>query len=112
MDASEPPTAHCAGCGPVVQRGTEGWQSTMDELLALHFTQPSYFGVHRLFVDTYCLQHPERYCAASASSPAEHHRAVEQWSRSTWEAYADLQSIARHWVALAIEPRNARRGAR
>jgi hypothetical protein len=130
----------------------------MDELLALHFSNASYFGVHRLFVDTYCLQHPDRYCASfkslaahlahlcwtlehggtravpsepirrwvernphlqkprlpsfrgsmtladvvAASTPAEHHRAVEQWARATWDAYADLHTTARHWVTLAL----------
>jgi hypothetical protein len=42
-----------------------------DELLALHFSDVAYFTVHRLFVDTYALQHPERYCA-SAKSLAAH----------------------------------------
>jgi hypothetical protein len=38
----------------------------MDEVLALHFGNAAYFGVHRLFVDTYCLQHPDRYCVPSS----------------------------------------------
>ncbi len=119
----------------------------------------TYFGVHRLFVDIYCLQHPDQGCVsfkslaahlahlcwslefkgnravpseairrwverhphlekpalpehrgrmtvadvAKAENPAAHHQAVEQWARSTWDAYADLQSTARHWVTLAYE---------
>jgi hypothetical protein len=135
----------------------------MDELLALHFSNAAYFGVHRLFVDSYCLQHPDRYCAsfkslaahlahlcwslehqgsraipseairrwverhsdlekpvlpafrgvltigdvAKASDPGTHHRAVQEWAWATWEANADLQSLARDWVKLALEKKGA-----
>jgi hypothetical protein len=60
----------CGGCGLTVQRGAVGCQLLMDECLALHFTQPAYFGVHRLFVDAYCLQHPDRYCVSFKSLAA------------------------------------------
>lgn len=149
----------CDSCGLTVAGGTAGCQAIMDEQIALHFSEVTYFGVHRLFVDAYCLQHPDRYCAsfkslaahlahvcwslehggsraipseairrwverhphlakpalpeyrgaltiahvAAAPDPAGHHRAVEAWARSTWEAYAALQSTARHWVTLALE---------
>jgi uncharacterized protein DUF5946 len=43
----------------------------MDALLARDFSDVAYFRVHRLMVDTYALQHPERYCA-SAKSLAAH----------------------------------------
>jgi hypothetical protein len=43
----------------------------MDELLARDFSNVAYFRVHRLMVDTYALQHPERYCV-SAKSLAAH----------------------------------------
>jgi hypothetical protein len=52
------PGQACSGCGLEVPNGSTGCQSIMDELLALHFGNPVYFSVHRLFVDTYCLQHP------------------------------------------------------
>jgi hypothetical protein len=130
----------------------------MDELLARHFSEAAYFGVHRLFVDTYCLQHPDRYCAsfkslaahlshlcwslehggsraipsealrrwverhpgltkpalpdfrgtltishvARAPDVAAHSLAVDEWARSTWDAYSALHSTARHWVELAL----------
>lgn len=148
----------CDGCGLSIAGGTTGCQSIMDEQLALHFGNAAYFGVHRLLVDAYSLQHPDRYCVsfkslaahlahlcwtverggsravpseairrwverhphlekpplpesrgtvtiadvARASTPAEHHRAVERWAAATWEAYAPLQSTARHWVDLAL----------
>jgi hypothetical protein len=43
----------------------------MDELLARDFSNVSYFRVHRMMVDVYSLQHPDRYCA-SAKSLAAH----------------------------------------
>jgi hypothetical protein len=158
----------CDGCGLVVAGGTAGCQSVMDECLALHFTQPAYFGVHRLFVDVYSVQHPERYCVSfnslaahlghlcwtvehggtravpseairkwverhphlekpplpafrgtvtidlvrRAGTPADHHRAVETWARSAWDAYADLHGLAREWVTAALDEFRDRRGAR
>jgi uncharacterized protein DUF5946 len=59
----------CEGCGSAA--GAAGCQSTFDELLARDFSDATYFRVHRLLVDTYSLQHPDRYCA-SAKSLAAH----------------------------------------
>jgi len=149
----------CGGCGLAVAGGTSGCQSIRDELLARHFSDPDYIGVHRLFVDVYCVQHPEQYCAsfkslaghlghlcwslefggspalpsepirrwvevhpqlvkpplpaargsmtigdvAKALSASENRRAVEEWARSAWEAYGELQPMVRQWVASALE---------
>jgi hypothetical protein len=130
----------------------------MDEILALHFGNAAYFGVHRLFVDAYAAQHPQRYCisfkslaahlahlcwsleqggsralpseairrwverhphlekpalpgfrgeltiadVAGAPGPAEHHQAVERWSRSVWVAHGGLHPTVRAWVNSAL----------
>jgi len=159
MNTNQESGDQCGGCGLVVPGGTAGCQSIMDELSALHFSDATYFGVHRLFVDTYCLQHPDQYCVsfkslaahlahlcwslehqgsraitseairhwverhphlerpvvptrrgvltvadvARASDPPAHHRAVHEWARATWDAYADLQSVGRHWVEQALQ---------
>ena len=65
------PLGHCSGCDLVVPGGTAGCQAIFDGLTAKGFDQPGYFQVHRKQVDTYCLQHPDRYCA-SAKSLAAH----------------------------------------
>jgi hypothetical protein len=67
----EPNTAaeSCEGCGTAA--GTASCQAIFDELLARDFSDAAYFRVHRLLVDTYSLQHPDRYCA-SAKSLAAH----------------------------------------
>jgi hypothetical protein len=55
----------------VVRGGTAACQAIFDELLARDFSDIAYFQVHRMMVDTYCLQHPDRYCV-SAKSLAAH----------------------------------------
>ncbi len=64
-------TERCTGCGAEVEDGTTGCQAIMEEFLARDFSDPTYFSVHRMVVDTYALQHPDRYCV-SAKSLAAH----------------------------------------
>lgn len=65
------PPERCAGCGLVVEGGTAGCQAIFEELTARDFSLVAYFRVHRMLVDTYCLQHPDPYCI-SAKSLAAH----------------------------------------
>jgi hypothetical protein len=60
----------CEGCGTPAPGGTAGCQSMFEELLARDFSDVAYFSVHRLLVDTYALQHPERYCVSPKSLAA------------------------------------------
>ncbi|HXW06930.1 MAG TPA: DUF5946 family protein [Vicinamibacterales bacterium] len=156
----------CRGCGLAVAGGDSGCQAIMDGLLARDFSDALYFRVHRLFVDVYSLQHPDRYCvsfkslaahlaglcwslehngsravpsepirrwlerhahepkpplpvargaltvghARGAADPVAYGRAVDEWARSTWAAYAPLHSLAREWVRRALaEPARDRR---
>lgn len=151
----------CAGCGLAVPGGTAGCQAILDELLARDFSDVAYFRVHRMMVDTYSLQHAERYCASAKSlaahliglcdllerggsravgtdslrrwldgtprlkkppipsfrgsltvadvraapDPEAYARAVDRWSRSTWDAYSTLHSVARDWIDQALAGR-------
>jgi hypothetical protein len=61
----------CEGCGLEIEHGTAGCQALMDQLLARDFSDIRFFRMHRLMVDTYSLQHPDRY-GASAKSLAAH----------------------------------------
>jgi len=61
----------CGGCGLSITEGTEGCQALFDELLGRDFQNVLYFRMHRMLVDVYALQHPDRYCA-SAKSLAAH----------------------------------------
>lgn len=60
-------TERCSGCGLDVRSGPAGCQSIFDELLARDFSDVAYFRVHRMMVDTYSLQHPDRYCLSAKS---------------------------------------------
>ena len=61
----------CGGCGRAVEGGTEACQARYEALLARDYEDPAFFAVHRMFVDVYSLQHPDRYCR-SAKSLAAH----------------------------------------
>ena len=61
----------CAGCGLEIAGGTAGCQALADACWAREFGHVLYFRVHRMSVDAYALQHPDRYCA-SAKSLAAH----------------------------------------
>jgi hypothetical protein len=90
------PSVRCSGCGLEIPGGDAGCQALMDELLARHFSDASYFGVHRLFVDVYCLQHPERYCASFKSLAA--HLAHVCWSLERAGTKAVPSEPIRRWV--------------
>jgi len=67
---TEEKSERCAGCGLMVEGGIDGCQTLFDEILARDFGDAAYFRVHRLLVDVYSLQHPERYCASPKSLAA------------------------------------------
>ena len=146
----------CPGCGLVVAGGVDGCQALFDDESALEYGDVRFAARRRLVVDTYCLQHPERYCVSAislaahltgmcvgmehrgredvlngaiqrwlsrrpelekpplpllrgavtiadvrgATGLADHRAAVDDWARGTWDAYLDLHSLARKWVAL------------
>jgi hypothetical protein len=60
----------CPECGAVVARGTEGCHQLFEDLMAREFSQPELFGVHRLTVDCYSLQHPGKYMVSRKSAAA------------------------------------------
>jgi hypothetical protein len=64
-------TEACDQCGWTEAGGRAGCRARFEELLARDFSDPLFYRVHRMFVDTYCLQHPEDYCR-SAKSLAAH----------------------------------------
>lgn len=64
------PADRCGECGMMVEGGSTGCHRLFEELLARDFSNPLYFRSHRMMVDAYCLQHPERYCRSSKSLAA------------------------------------------
>jgi hypothetical protein len=63
------PTA-CTGCGLLVVDGTDGCQRLFDDESVREYGNVQFAARRRMVVDTYCLQHPERYCASAISLAA------------------------------------------
>ena len=61
----------CPSCGAPVTGGRAGCQAVFDEQSAAVYTDVRRAAVHDLFVDAYCMQHPEEY-GRSAKSYAAH----------------------------------------
>lgn len=61
----------CPDCGAPEIGGRAGCQAAFDEMAARAYRDPHYAVVHDLAFDTYCMQHPAKYCR-SAKSYAAH----------------------------------------
>jgi Family of unknown function (DUF5946) len=62
--------AKCSGCGLLTAGGKVGCRAIFDELLAREWNDPTSYRCHRMFVDAYCLQHPDEFCASAKSFAA------------------------------------------
>jgi hypothetical protein len=71
MNDLSAPVEACSGCGLAVAGGDEGCNALFQELTGRSFTDLRFGRVHRMVVDIYALQHPDRYCV-SAKSLAAH----------------------------------------
>jgi hypothetical protein len=103
----------CTGCGRAIEGGTAGCRAEFDTLVGRDFSDARFFAVHRLFVDTYALQHPDEFCR-SAKSLAAH--LVGLMLILDGDASADSGAAAlRNWLdgprALDKPPVPAERGA-
>jgi len=61
----------CDGCGLAVEGGADRCQAMFDDASVREYGDVRFAGRRRLVVDTYALQHPDRYCK-SATSLAAH----------------------------------------
>jgi len=62
--------AKCSGCGLLVAGGKIGCRAIFDDLCAREWNNPTSYRYHRMFVDTYCLQHTDEFCASAKSFAA------------------------------------------
>jgi hypothetical protein len=84
-----------------------------DALLARDFEEPvPYWRFHRLAVDAYCLQHGPYVKSANTiahvhgiDQPVRYGQAVEEWARSAWNAYRELQPLSRKWIEMSARLR-------
>ena len=88
--------ARCPDCGLPTLGDVPMCQTLFDEGLAQHFESPVYSGVHRLFVDTYCMQHPDRGCISFKSFAA--HAAHLCWSIERGGSRSVPSEKIRRWV--------------
>ena len=57
----------CPSCGVIVEGGAEGCQELFEHLGVRTFKNFAFARFHRMAVDAYSLQHPDRYCASAKS---------------------------------------------
>ncbi|HEX8287546.1 MAG TPA: DUF5946 family protein [Pyrinomonadaceae bacterium] len=60
----------CEDCGAVVAQGKAGCLKLFEEVIAKEFTDYSFGKIHRLTVDAYSLQHPDKYMRSGKSFAA------------------------------------------
>ena len=60
----------CQDCGAVVAEGRAGCLKLFEDILAKEFSDYRYGRVHRLTVDAYSLQHPDKYMRSGKSFAA------------------------------------------
>ena len=64
------PSAVCEDCGASVAEGRAGCLKIFEEVIAREFSDYRYGRYHRLTVDAYALQHPDRYMRSGKSFAA------------------------------------------
>jgi hypothetical protein len=60
----------CPGCHLLVERGADGCQALFDEEAVRAYGDPRFAARRRVIVDSYSLQHPDRYCVSAISLAA------------------------------------------
>jgi len=60
----------CPHCGAQDVGGEEGCNRLFQEVVGREFERPELFRVHRMTVDAYSLQHPDRYMKSAKSAVA------------------------------------------
>ena len=69
-DADNNSAEVCEDCGAAVEEGRAGCLRIFEEIIARDFSDYRYGRVHRLTVDAYALQHPDRYMRSGKSFAA------------------------------------------
>ena len=70
QQASDRSKDRCGDCGSLVEDGKAGCIKVFEEVIAKEFGDYRYGRIHRLTVDTFCLQHPDPYMASGKSFAA------------------------------------------
>jgi hypothetical protein len=85
----------CPSCGARRVGGLEGCHRLFEDLMNREFSQPELFRVHRLTVDCYSMQHPEKYMVSAKSWAA--HVTGMCWSLEGDDGYGISVALSR-WL--------------
>ena len=86
----------CSGCGLVVEGGDEGCNARFQQLTGRSFGDVRFGRLHSMVVDTYCLQHPDRYCLSAKSLAA--HLCGLCWTMERGGDTGMPNMALRHWL--------------
>ena len=87
----------CASCGVLVGAGTEGCQRLFESIGLREYGDMRFGRYHRIVVDVYAMQHPDRY-GRSAKSFAAHLTGLCAWLEDEPRAQAINASVQR-WLS-------------
>lgn len=86
----------CDDCGAVVAEGKAGCLNIFEEILAREFSDYRYGRIHRLTVDAYSLQHPDKYMRSGKSFAAHLTGMCAALER---EDALDLNRVVQKWLS-------------
>lgn len=92
----------CDGCQRKIAGGQDACREDFDRLMARNYSDPQLFRTHRLFVDTYALQHPDKFCVSAKAFYAHFLDlcAILERGASAATGYAPLQEWLNGEVCL------------
>lgn len=90
----------CAECGAKIADGDRTCQQLFEEVIAREFSDYTYAKVHRLTVDVYALQHPDKYMK-SAKSFAAHLTGI--YAALDLDSKASTDQIIQQWLNKPVK---------
>src|SRR5689334_18233209 len=70
LQVNNAPEGVCEDCGATVSDRKSGCRKLFEDVLVKDYSDYRYARVHRLMVDTYCLQHPDSFMRSGKSFAA------------------------------------------
>ncbi len=86
----------CASCGLIVAGGSDGCQRLFESIALREYEDMRFARYHRIVVDVYAMQHPERY-GRSAKSFAAHLTGLCAWNDDEAGAQA-VNAAVQRWL--------------
>jgi len=96
-DADKALSEACASCGLIVAHGTEGCQRLFESVGLREYEDIRIARYHRIVVDVYAMQHPDRY-GRSAKSFAAHLTGLCAWIDDEAGAQA-VNAVVQRWLS-------------